>query len=296
MLRRELYDGGMRVLAALLFLLAALVPAQVAEPFFFIQASDSQFGYSARSLTDFRQETANFEFLIATANRLRPAFVVVTGDLVNRASNPGQVAEYLRIAAKLDKSIPLYNVPGNHDIGDVVAPDHLANYRKSFGPDYYTFRHGGMAFFVLNSCILSNPQRVPGELDKQNDWSRAELEKARRDGIRRMIVFQHHPWFLSSADEEDMYNNIAKERRKVYLGLFREYGVSHVFAGHLHRNVVAKDAGIEMVVTGAIGQPRGKDHSGFRVVIVRPDSVEHHYYVMGVVPNRIEFTERPIRK
>ena len=29
----------------------------------------------------------NFEFAIATANRLKPACVVITGDLINQASN-----------------------------------------------------------------------------------------------------------------------------------------------------------------------------------------------------------------
>jgi serine/threonine-protein phosphatase CPPED1 len=283
----------MRALSLALLLFAAWAPAQVTEPFFFIQAADPQFGYSARSLDDFRQETANFEFLVATANRLRPAFVVVTGDLVNRASNPGQVAEFKRIAAMLDKSIPLYTLPGNHDIGDVVAPDHLANYRKSFGPDYYTFRHGGAAFFALNSCIVSNPQRVPEELVKQERWLRAELEKARRDGVRPLMVFQHHSWFLSSAGEPDTYRNILLERRKPYLALFREYGVTHSFAGHLHRNVLAKDGDFEMVTTAPIGQPRGDDRSGFRVVIVRPGSVEHRFYDMGSVPNRIELNPAP---
>ncbi|HWQ53456.1 MAG TPA: metallophosphoesterase [Bryobacteraceae bacterium] len=285
----------MRSLSFLILLFAGWAPAQVTEPFFFIQATDPQFGYSARKLDDFRQETANFEFLIATANRLRPAFVVVTGDLTNRASNPGQVAEYLRIAAKLDKSIPIYNAPGNHDIGDTVAPDHLANYRKTFGPDYYTFRHGGAAFFVLNSCVISNPQRVPGELEKQERWLREELEKARQDGVRPLMVFQHHPWFLSSADEADQYTNILQDRRKRFLALFREYGVSHVFAGHLHRNVPAKDGGIEMTTTAAIGQARGKDRAGFRVVIVRPDSVEHQYHDMGSVPNQIELEKTAAR-
>lgn len=277
----------MRVLAALILLVVSLAPAQVREPFFFIQAADPQFGFGAWSLTDFRQETANFEFLVATANRLRPAFVVVTGDLVNRASNPGQVAEFQRVASRLDKSVPLYTLPGNHDIGDVVAPDHLANYRKSFGPDYHTFRHGGAAFFALNSCMISNPQRVPEEFARQEKWLREELEKARRDGIERLIVFQHHPWFLAAADEPDQYRNILLERRKPYLALFREYGVSHVFAGHLHRNVLASDGGLEMVTTASIGPARGKDHSGFRVVIVRPDAVVHEYFPMGRVPNKI---------
>jgi hypothetical protein len=73
--------GRGKVLAGLLTL--GLAPATAAEPFCFMQLSDPQFGMFTDD-ADFRQKTANFEFAIATANRLRPAFVVVTGDLINK--------------------------------------------------------------------------------------------------------------------------------------------------------------------------------------------------------------------
>src|SRR6266446_5757511 len=97
-------------------LLLALLLASQADPQeinFFLHMSDPQFGmYSANK--DFAQETVNFEFAIATANRLRPKFVVICGDLVNQAGNATQIAEFKRIAARLDPGIELYNVPGNH--------------------------------------------------------------------------------------------------------------------------------------------------------------------------------------
>src|SRR3989454_4065184 len=110
-------------------------PRAATTPFFFLQLSDPQFGmYTANQ--DFAQETANFEFAIAAANRLRPAFVVVTGDLVNRAGDAEQIAEYRRVAATLDSTIPLYNVPGNHDVENVPTPQSIAAYTGQFGPDH----------------------------------------------------------------------------------------------------------------------------------------------------------------
>lgn len=47
----------------------------------FIQMSDPQFGMFTKDAS-FEHETVNFEFAIATANRLKPAFVVITGDLI----------------------------------------------------------------------------------------------------------------------------------------------------------------------------------------------------------------------
>src|SRR5678815_2656978 len=69
---------------SLIALLASMVPAfppvvSGAEPFFFLQLSDPQFGMFAND-KNFVQETANHELAVATVNRLRPAFVIVTGD------------------------------------------------------------------------------------------------------------------------------------------------------------------------------------------------------------------------
>src|SRR5215218_4970455 len=87
------------------------------QSFYFIQMSDPQFGmYTANK--SFEKETKNFEKAIAEANRLKPRFVVVTGDLVNRSGDAAQIAEYKRVTALLDPSKTLYNVPGNHDVGN----------------------------------------------------------------------------------------------------------------------------------------------------------------------------------
>jgi hypothetical protein len=78
--------------------LAALLTASLpAADQFFVQLSDPQFGMYSKN-RDFVQETANFEFVIANINRLHPAFVIVSGDLVNRAGDAAQIEEYLRVA------------------------------------------------------------------------------------------------------------------------------------------------------------------------------------------------------
>ena len=41
---------------------------------------------------DFVQDAANFEFAVATVNRLRPEFVVITGDLVHKPGDRAQIA------------------------------------------------------------------------------------------------------------------------------------------------------------------------------------------------------------
>ena len=91
----------------LLALLALLVgpPARIAaaEPFFFIQLSDPQLGMFTEN-KDFTQDAANFEFAVTAVNRLRPAFVVITGDLVHKPGDAAQIAEYRRIAGKIGRA------------------------------------------------------------------------------------------------------------------------------------------------------------------------------------------------
>jgi 3',5'-cyclic AMP phosphodiesterase CpdA len=249
----------------------------------FIQMSDPQLGMYTKD-ADFAHETANFEFAVAAANRLKPAFVVITGDLINDAANAGQAAEYKRIAAKLDTKIRLFNLPGNHDVGNEPTAESLARYRERFGPDYYTFRAGGIAGFVLDSNLEKGAGKVPEEAAKMEAWLAAELTKARQEGARQLIVFQHIPFFLKEAGEEDQYFNIPRDTRQRYLKLLHEYGVKQVFAGHYHRNEEGRDGELDMVTTGPVGMPLEGARSGIRIVTVTEGAVSHRFYDFGELP------------
>ncbi len=274
------------VLCAALTLFSYGLLAQSQEPFFFIQGSDPQFGKFTGD-KDFAHETENFEAFIAAVNRLKPAFVVVTGDLVNKPGDAAEIAEYHRIASKLDKSIPLYNIAGNHDTGDRPGSSELNAYRMEFGADYYSFRVGATLFLALDSTLAFG---APENDARQRSWADAELAKARREGARRIIAFMHHPLYLLSPDEAPTHLNLPLTPRREYLKLFQKYGVTHVFAGHYHGNHVVRNGDLELVVTGPVGKPLVGERSGFRVVIVREDSVEHKYYGLDEVPERIELS------
>jgi len=269
-----------RILLALSF--AATLGAQT-----FIQMSDPQFGMYT-SNANFEHETVNFEFAIATANRLKPAFVVITGDLINEASNSAQAAEYKRITAKLDPKIRLFSVAGNHDVGNEPTKESLARYRERNGPDYYSFRIGEIAGIVLNSNLEKGTKDVPDEAAKMEAWLKTELEKAKAGGARHIIVFQHIPFFKKEANEPEVYDNVPVDVRQRYLKLLRDYGVKWVFAGHLHYNLEASDGGLQIVGSGPVGKPLNKGKSGIRIVAVTPDSVKHQFFDFGEIPETLE--------
>ena len=260
------------------FLLAGSLAAQT-----FIQMSDPQFGMYTKD-ADFAHETANLEFAIAAANRLMPAFVVITGDLINKGGDAAMTAEYKRVTAKLDPKIKLYSMPGNHDVGNEPTAESLALYRERFGADYYSFRAGDVTGIVLNSNLEKGTGKVPEEAAKMETWLRSELERAKRDGVKHIIVFQHISLFLKNAGEEDEYSNIPKAVRQRYLRLLHEYGVKQVFAGHYHRNELGHDGDLEMVTSGPVGMPLGGAKSGIRVVTVKDGTVTHKYFEFGELP------------
>jgi 3',5'-cyclic AMP phosphodiesterase CpdA len=268
------------------FLLLAALSWGQQQPIFFVQMSDPQFGMYTDN-QDFAQETANFEFAIANINRLHPAFVVVTGDLVNRPADAQQLAEYKRIAAKLDSAIPLYSVPGNHDVGNTPSAASLKAYRQNIGPDYYTFHSGALEGIVLNSSLIQHPEDVPTEAGRQQEWLELELGKARDAGVRWVVVFQHIPFFLNAPDEADQYFNIPATQRSRYLDLLQRSGVRYVFAGHLHNNSYGKTGLLEMITTGPVGKPLGTGASGMRVARLGFDGIQQAFFDFAHLPNQL---------
>ena len=268
--------------SAAIFLLSLAAHAQT-----FIQMSDPQFGMFSKD-AEFTHETVNFDFAIASANRLKPAFVVITGDLTNKGGDKAQIAEFKRIAGKLDPKIRLFYMPGNHDVGNEATPESIARYRENYGPDYYSFRIGDIAGFVLNSNLEKATTKVPEEAAKMEKWFRAELEKAKRDGARQLIVFQHIPFFMKTPDEAEVYDNITPDARQRYLKLLHEFGVQHVFAGHYHHEAEASDGGLEIHITGPVGMPLKGGKSGMRIATVKDGKLTHKYYDFGDLPETTE--------
>ena len=274
------------VIAFALIIISFGATAQQQKPFFFIQMTDTQFGFFTDN-KDFKKETENFEKAITAANRLRPAFVIVTGDLVNLPGDVAQINEYKRIVKLLDPSIPIYHLAGNHDVNNDPKTADIKAHRKEFGRDYYTIKHNGMHGIVLNSLYFKSPGFVEQEAKAQDKWLLKELKKAKRNGANPLLVFQHHGWFLTDPAEKDAYFNIPLDTRTKYLNLFNEQGVSHVFAGHYHRNAFGKSGPMEMVTTGPVGKPLGQDPSGIRIVIVKDGKVTHQYYSLDAIPEEI---------
>jgi serine/threonine-protein phosphatase CPPED1 len=257
------------------------------QPFYFIMLTDAQIGMYT-SNKDFVRETANYEFAVAAVNRLKPGFLINLGDLINKSGDQSQIDEFLRISGKIDKSIPVYYVAGNHDVGNGPTPQTLENYRKSFGRDYYSFQAGPLYGIVLNSALIQSSKNAEAEYQEQNSWFETELKKAKDSGLRHIVVFMHHPIFFKDAQEPDQYGNMPLERRKPFLALLHQYGVRNVFAGHVHKNIVEKDGDLQMTAIGPVAMPFDKDGSGICVVEAATEELTSRYYEFGRMPDALK--------
>ncbi|MBV4358450.1 metallophosphoesterase [Pinibacter aurantiacus] len=277
----------LKICVPLIIALSACKASHSDESFFFVQMSDPQFGFYTDNKS-FDIETAHFEKAIQKANRLHPAFVIVTGDLVHKTLDAAQIDEYKRIAARLDSDIPLYNVPGNHDVGNEPTPKDVDGYNAAFGPDYYTFHCGNMLGIVLNSNYLHSPEKAMDKAKAQEEWLIRTLDSASNKSYKNKVVFMHHPLFIERAEEGDGYFNIPTVTRKKYLDLLKANGVKYIFAGHLHRNFFGKSDSLEITTTGPVGKPLGQDSSGLRIVQVNGGVITSKYYVLDSIPAKMQ--------
>ena len=128
-------------------LLKAEVDLNKKNNFYFIQASDSHMTLKDGIPVEFFNEINNLS--------PKPAFLVITGDLITNAPHTRKEAlktyHFLRQQLnKLDKKIPLYLIPGNHD----TYPDFEGKCFQEVFPEQPLYRavsHQGVRFIMGNT-------------------------------------------------------------------------------------------------------------------------------------------------
>lgn len=261
-----------------------LAQKRAGQPFTIVQMSDPQFGFTTNN-KDFVVESANFERAIKATNKLNPQAVFITGDLVHRIQDSVQIAEYKRIVSLLDPSIPVYVMPGNHDLPDHFTREDLAKYKSDFGKDYYDVKTKSVYSLVLNSQMIASGSMVQKEYQAQYEWLQKKLKKAKKKGYKHILVFQHHPYFVKNLEEKDEYFNIPIQVRQDYLDLFHKSRVNIVFSGHLHYNLINHYKDIELVTTGPLSVAFHNQDPGVRVLNIEGDRLKHQFYSLDEFEN-----------
>jgi len=205
-------------------------PVEEADEFHFVVLGDAQF-----------DDAATFNRIVDQSRRLRPAFVIQVGDLIEGYNNDlGAIArEWQRFAQQIQPlaPVPYLPVPGNHDLynGNKQPDARLEQmFEQQWGPLYFAFQYKNALLIGLNSDASSGANRITG---KQWRWLQSTLAD---NDAEHKFVFMHRPPLL-------MKNGDALHK------LFAKHGVSHVFYGHHHHYHHLLKDGIHYSMTNATG-------------------------------------------
>lgn len=189
-------------------LLAAL--AALAAPASAQDASFAVVGHVRGAATG--EQHVLLEPLLEDLAELGPDFVVLTGDMIwGDYHLPKAIpADIRRDWERLDAAfgrlgVPIYRVPGNHDVSDGVTRD---IYRERYGELPSVVRRDGLTLIFLNSSWSpkdDGPQNVPRpnirgvDLDERQ-IAFLETELGRTPPGERIFVFLHHMlWWAPNA-------------------------------------------------------------------------------------------------
>src|SRR5689334_9877831 len=195
----------------------------VSGEFYFIQLSDTHWGFDGPAINPDAQGT--LRKAIASINSLdqQPDFIVFTGDLTHTTEDAqkrrDRMAEFRDITNGLRAKV-LHFMAGEHD----AALDRGEAYQQHFGQLHYSFDYRGVHFIVLDN--VSDPAAIVGEA--QLKWLEADLQRQKKDAP--IVVFTHRPLF----DLYPQWDWTTKDASAV-VNLLMPYQNVTVFYGHIHQ-------------------------------------------------------------
>lgn len=248
------------------------------DPFTFVQVSDPQLGFCDKG-QDWKWTVENLKATVAQINELKPAFVIVSGDLIQSYKNADQRKAYLENIAQVDASIPVFHLPGNHDIPNYKA-EAVDQYLEAFGYDRFAFTYNGSAFIGLNSTpMLCDNDVAKAAAEEQLAWFAKMLKRYRK--CNHIFVFSHHPLALREKSAVEHKSAYDEPFRTEYAELMKKYGVAAVFAGHTHITEPTEVDGMPMITVGASSYPLYGAETGINIVEVTPEDFHSEFVVNG---------------
>ena len=164
------------------------------------------------------------------------SFVIHLGDMVKQ---PNKIfyQEFLgMVRAFLQK--PFLSIPGNHDID---GQGNSIFYEQAFDKTHYTASIGGACL------VFTDTEQLVSE--KEQNWLRRALWRNRKS--KPLIVFMHIP--LYDPRGHDNHHALRKKIADQLLSIFDEYGVDHVYAGHIHGYWTGQWRTIPYTISGGAG-------------------------------------------
>ena len=263
------------------------VSCQPHKPFVLIQLADPQLGMSEQD-DSFPEGVRMLQSTVGLINEVRPAFVVVTGDMTHNPLNDHQYEEYQSVMDGIADGIAVYHLPGNHEEsrGGNLTAGNMERYRQRYGENRFAFRFGGCGFLGYDSNLIKDG--TPEMEAEQYGWMEETLAGMAAD-CSQIFVFAHCPIVEDSKFSAVSYFSYQDPYREKYINLFDRYGVSAMLAGHRHKPSTFKPGTFVQITAGTCG-PATLDgsSSGIQVVKVYPDHFVFNFLPVEYVKTFLE--------
>ncbi|MDR3669783.1 MAG: metallophosphoesterase [Holophaga sp.] len=227
-------------------------------------------------MLDMSPQTVDVAFAAIMQHTPTPSFVLIPGDL----TKDGEYVDHLVVAGKLSvlasAGIPVYVVPGNHDINNPAAVSYLdpattslgapvpnispAQFKSIYGPygynnalyqdpnslSYIAEPVAGLWLFAIDSCeYQSNPALGTGEPVTNGKisastlaWLQTYLAAAKSLG-KVVIGMEHHLLMEHFVGQESFFQAYILDNYTTVTPALAAAGLGLVFTGHFHANSVA---------------------------------------------------------
>jgi 3',5'-cyclic-AMP phosphodiesterase len=191
----------------------------------FVQISDSHIGFNKDANKDVTATLREAVTKIKAASE-QPSFVLHTGDLTH-LSKP---EEFDTLQQELtDLSLPVFYVPGEHDVLNDDGKSYLARFGKSTqGAGWYSFDQGGVHFVGLVNVVNLKAGGLGTLGDEQLEWLERDVKGL--SSSTPIVVFAHIP--LWSVYQEWGWGTDDSVRALSYL---KRFGSVSVLNGHIHQ-------------------------------------------------------------
>ncbi len=244
-----------------------------------------------------------FKQAIDSVNKINPDFVITGGDLVMDALavsyNRADSLETLYKETTKNFKMPVYNTMGNHDLFGIFKESGVDKsnqeygekmYEKRIAKRFYSFKHKGIVFFILDGIEDTHKNGYIGRVDStQLDWIKSTLDSI--DKNTPIIISTHIPFVtvLPQIENGSMITNIhglVVENANEVLNLFKDHNLKAVLQGHLHFFEDIFVHNIHFVTGGAVcskwweGKRNGLEE-GFLVVNVKDKQLSFEYKDYG---------------
>ncbi len=218
----------------------------------------------------------------------RPDAFILCGDL----TNDGKKADHAALAAKLEKvraaGIPVFVIPGNHDIHDTASAREFRRTYARFGYTEALFSDAQSLSYVVpltdSVWLFMLDTNTYGDTGSSSGgsvsggtyaWLETCLSEAARQGAVPLTV-THHNLLARSGTRKSA---LPVQNSSQLAGLFTQYGVPLNISGHSHTQYISSAAASGKTI--------------YDVSIGMPAAYPNTYGVFSIAPEKIVYRTRP---